>query len=386
MATAQDTPGRRIAIREITLRQLGHMDAELSFAEKRLWLQALDDAGVDATIVWGVDADAAALVEATHAAGLKLQIGFYGKVFFPEETRRILDKARDCDADFVCFNGRGGAFALAESGWTAQQMLDACVATVRDAKDRGLTISLGLYAATQAEPGYVAEVARAVEEAGADMLYLPDSLGVASPEAIRAMISEVRAAVSIPLEAHCHNDYGLATANAIAAVQAGADSVEVAVNGQDPERSGITALDEIVVALEYLYGFRTGVKLDRLTALSRRHEAMTRMRIAENKPVVGRTAFNYRVASGPAPNHPKRDVFYGSPRVVPFDPTTVGNERAFLIGKFSGANEIAKKLGELGLDVAPERLDTVVRLVNDRGRSEKRVVRDDELRYFAQIA
>jgi isopropylmalate/homocitrate/citramalate synthase len=208
---------------------------------------------------------------------------------------------------------------------------------------------------------------------------------VASPEQMAALVGAVRGVISIPIEVHCHNDYGLATANAVASVQAGADVVEVIVNGQDPERSGIASLDEVVVALELLYGFDTGVVLDRLTELSRVHERLTGARVAENKPVVGRRAFNYRVAPGASASEPKRDHFYGSPRVVPFDPALVGNERVFMLGKFSGPNEVAKRLDELGIDVPDEQLPLLVQLVNEHGRNRKSAVGDDDLRHLAEI-
>ena len=182
MGNTQNASGRRITLRELTLRQLGHMTADLAFEEKMYWLKALDDIGVEETIVWGVDDDAADLIKAKRDAGLKIGIGFYGKVYFPEATREILDLEKNCDADLVCLNGRGAPFSLEEMGWSEQQMLEGSVTAVRDAKERGLKISIGLAYSSQATPGYVADVAEAVEAAGADTFYLPDSLGVASPE------------------------------------------------------------------------------------------------------------------------------------------------------------------------------------------------------------
>jgi 2-isopropylmalate synthase len=385
-AAGKPGAGRRIGVREITLRQLGHMDADFSFEEKLYFMRRLADTGVDETIVWGVDADAADLVRAKNDAGLPIKLGFYGKVYFPDEMVAVLDLAQECGADFVCLNGRGGDFSLEESGWTREQMLQASVDGVRAAKERGVRISIGLAYSTQTDAGYICEVAGATAEAGADTFYLPDSLGVATPEQMGELVAAVRATISIPIEAHCHNDYGLGTANAIASVHAGADVVEVFVNGQDPERSGIASLDEVVVALELLYGYETRIDLAQLTALSRLHEEMTGVRVADNKPVTGRRAFNYRVAPGAHASAPKRDHFYGSPRVVPFDPTLVGNERVFMLGKFSGVNEVTKGLELLGLSVTDEQLDLIVKLVNDRGRSEKRSITPEELRYFADVA
>jgi isopropylmalate/homocitrate/citramalate synthase len=376
---------RPVRLRELTLRQLGHMETDLHFEEKLYWLAALDRAGVQETVVWGVDDDAVALAEAARARGLGVELSFFGKVYFPHEMREILDRVAAAGASHAALVGRGADFSLDEMGWSPEQMLEACVVATQEAKARGVRVSIGLAYSTQADPDYVCEVAQAVEQAGCDLFHIPDSLGVASPEQLRALVERVRAVVSIPIEVHCHNDYGLATANAIACAQGGADIVEVIVNGQDPERSGIASLDEVAVALELLYDFDTGIDLAQLTELSRLHERMTGARIADNKPIVGRRAFNYRVAPGVHASAPKRDHFYGSPRVVPFDPALVGNERVFMLGKFSGANEVTKGLADLGLELDEQLVPDVVRLVNDRGRSEKRSISETELRYFAEV-
>jgi isopropylmalate/homocitrate/citramalate synthase len=373
-------------MRDITLRQLGHMEADLSLEEKLFLLGRLADAGVAESIVWGVDSDAPALIERVRAAGLNIGMGLFGKVYFPAEMRAIMATARACGAAFVCLNGRGPDFALEEMGWSRQQMIDGCVDAVKAAKDQGVVISIGLAYSTQADLSYMEEFAGAVGAAGADRLYCPDSLGVASPQGMFKLVSALRRVVDIPIEAHCHNDFGLAVANAIACVEAGAEIIEVVVNGMDPERSGITSLDEIAVSLEMLYGVKTGIQLNRLTALSHLHQEMTGTRIADNKPIVGPRSFNYRVAAaGKTKSAPKRDVFYGSPKVVPFNPTEVGNSRVFMLGKFSGPDEVTKRLDELELRVPDELLEVVVSLVRDRGRSTKRPVTDEELRYFVAV-
>jgi 2-isopropylmalate synthase len=385
-AAPQAPEGRKLRFREITLRQLGHMEAAFDFEEKLYWLGLLDEAGVQESVVWGVDADAAELVMAARERGLRIETSLFGKVYFPTEMREIFARVAACGASHVALVGRGAPFSLEEMGWTHQQMLDACVVAVEEAKALDLRISIGLAYSTQSEVEYVCDVAEAVTKAGADLFHIPDSLGVAAPEQMSDLVSRVRRVTSLPIEVHCHNDYGLASANAIASVQAGADVVEVIVNGQDPERSGIASLDEVVVALELLYGYDTGVSLERLTELSRIHERMTGARVADNKPIVGRRAFNYRVAPGRDASAPKRDHFYGSPKVVPFDPALVGNERVFMLGKFSGPNEVGKRLDELELEVSEDRLPALIRMVNERGAGAKRAVTDEELRYFAQVA
>ncbi|MGV9798748.1 hypothetical protein ACWDTP_11900 [Mycobacterium sp. NPDC003449] len=375
----------RVRLREITLRQLGHMEAELTMTEKLHLVRQLAEAGVAETIVWGADGDADELVRRKNDEGIPIGIGFYGKSFFREEWLATLEKAQKCGADFVCMNGRGAEFALEESGWTREQMLRASVDVVREAKDRDLTISIGLYGLPQTVPGFVEEFGASVSEAGADRLYCPDSLGVASPQAMTTVISTLRAVTTTPIEAHCHNDFGLGVANAIACVAAGAEFVEVFINGMDPERCGIAALDEVAVSLEKLYGVDTGVDLAKLTELSRLHQRLTGMRVAPNKPIVGERAFNYRVAPVQGKGEARHDGFYGSARVTPFDPRDVGNARHFLLGKYSGANEVRKCLDEIGVAVAPERIDQLVELVRLHGAQAQATVGEDRLRHLAAV-
>lgn len=388
-----NTPARRpgtdqpvsVRFREITLRQLGHMEADMAIAEKVFFLRRLAEAGVAESIVWGADSDAAELVQRVRDAGIPLRLGFYGKTFFPDELKATMAKAEQCGADFICMNGRGAGFALKESGWSRQQMIEASAAAVREGKDRGLTISVGLYGFTQTTIDFIEDFGGAVTEAGADRIYCPDSLGVATPQTMTRLITALRAVTGITLEAHCHNDFGLGLANTLACVEAGTDIVEVAVNGSDPERCGIASLDEAAVSLEKLYGVDTGIRLPKLTELSRLHEEMTGMRVGSNKPIVGTRAFNYRVAPGEAKAEARRDTFYGSAQVVPFDPRDVGNERRFMLGKYSGPNEVRRSVAELGLQVAPEAFDQLVELVRDRGRREQRTVSGDELRYLVAV-
>lgn len=382
----QNAGGVSVRLRELTLRQIGHMDAHMTLDEKLYFLQRLAQVGVAESIIWGADDDAEEFVLAAKNGGIPIAIGFYGKVFFKEEAINIMDKAKRCGADFICLNARGSAFALEESGWTQKEMIAASVDVVTEAKRRDLTISLGLYGGTQSEPAFVQTWARLIASAGVDRIYCPDSLGVATPAGMANLVAMLKASAAVPIEAHCHNDFGLAVANSIAAVEAGAEFVEVAVNGMDPERSGIAALEELAVSLEMLYGVRTGIQLDGLTALSRLHEEITNMRVAENKPIVGKRAFNYRVASGPDEGSSRRDEFYSSPRVTPFDPAAVGNERAFVLGKFSGRNEVLKQLENLSLSARGDALELVIEQVKERGRAEGRSVTDADLRYFVDVA
>jgi isopropylmalate/homocitrate/citramalate synthase len=385
-ALTRDGSPLTVKLREITLRQIGHMEVEFSLPEKVYFLGRLARAGVAEAIVWGSDEDAEELVRRTADAGFDLGIGYYGKTFFPKEATRTIHKAVKAGAAFVCFNGRGSAMALEESGWTRDRMINTSVQIVKQSKDAGVPISIGLYGFTQTTPDFIQEFAGKVSEAGADRIYCPDSLGVASPEAMREIVGHIRAVSSVAVEAHCHNDTGMGLANTIACVEAGADYIETVVNGMDPERCGIASLDEVAVALEKLYGVSTGVALEELTDLARTHERMTGLRLAPNKPIVGERAFNYRVATGSSDAEARKDNFYGSARVVPFNPADVGNARRFMLGKYSGPNEVSRALTDAGLR-APDQggLAVLVGLVRALGERKRATVDADELAHLLNV-
>lgn len=375
-----------VQLREITLRQIGHMEVDFSMVEKVYFLKRLARTGVAEAIVWGSDDDAEELVRRTRDAGIPLGVGYYGKTFFPEEATRTIEKAAKAGAAFVCFNGRGSTMALEESGWTPEQMIEASVSVVEQGKDAGVPVSIGLYGFTQTTPDFIQDFTGRVTEAGADRIYCPDSLGVASPEAMRDIIGHIRSVSPVPIEAHCHNDTGMGLANTVACVEAGADYVECVVNGMDPERCGIASLDEVAVALELLYGVDTGIALDQLTDLSRTHLEMTGLTIGDNKPIVGPRAFNYRVATGSADAEARKDNFYGSARVVPFPPVDVGNARRFMLGKYSGPNEVLRALSDAGLPAPDEaQLAVLVGLVRALGARKRSTVDAAELAHLLEV-
>lgn len=394
---APDGGSLKVSLRELTLRQLLHLDGDLTMREKVYWLKCLDEAGVQRTAVRVADLDAGEIVMGARDAGLRIQIELHGHAWIKENWQRVLATARASGAKCVYFSARGADWALEAMGKPAhemrREMLNASVQCIVAAKDADLEVSLGIAYASQADPAYLEELATAVESAGLDRIHLSDSIGGASPIAMRTIVANVKRVVKIPIEVHCHNDCGLALANTIASIEAGAEAADVCVNGADPDRGGIANLAEVVVALTLLYGVDTGVTLSALTGLSRTHEAITGWSTPVNMPIVGRHAFSSRVALGIHPSYrpdeirgAERDKFYAAPgHDEPFAPEEVGNRNVLLLGKYSGNNEVEKRLGELGVEVTNDQLPTVVKMVQDRGRAYKRAVTDEELRYFMEL-
>ncbi len=295
----------KVSLREITLRQFVWHNADWTLTQKLYWLRCLDDAGVQRTALRITDLDGDVVVRGAREAGLQIQIELYGKSWIKANWQHTIATARAAGAQCIYLTARSSDWALQAMGGPGTSIAEMrqkskgwAVEAIKAAKDAGLWVGLGIPYAPQADPGYLEELAVAGESAGLDLIDLADSKGGASPIGIHTLVSNVKRAIKIPIRVHCHNDCGQSLANVIASVEAGAESVDVCVNGADPHRGGLANLAEVAVSLELLYGVDTGIKLSALTALSRTHEAMLGWITPEHTPIVGRNAFGLRVAKG----------------------------------------------------------------------------------------
>ncbi len=203
--------------------------------------------------------------------------------------------------------------------------------------------------ASRTEPAFLKEVVEAVIEAGATTVNIPDTVGYAIPEEYASLISylkkEVKNINKIHLSVHCHNDLGLATANSLAAIGAGAGQVECTVNGIG-ERAGNASLEEVVMALHTrkdFFGFSTGVNTKEIMHTSRLVSSLTGLRVQRNKAIVGENAFAH--SSGVHQD----GVIKERTTYEIMKPEDVGLTRTRLpLGKLSGRRAFAEKLKELG--------------------------------------
>jgi 2-isopropylmalate synthase len=235
--------------------------------------------------------------------------------------------------------------------------------------------------ATRADPDFLAEIARAALEAGARTLNIADTVGCALPGGVGARIRELRARVpeleQAVLSFHGHDDLGLATANALAAIEAGARQVELAVNGIG-ERAGNTALEEVLMALR-VHGAALGVHTDvdpaGLCALSALVEERSGIPVPPNKAIVGRNAFRH--ASGIHQDGVLK--WRGSYEVL--DPAEIGHPRGseIVLGKLSGRAGFAARISALGFELSGELLERA--FCDFQRRADARAeLRDDDLR------
>lgn len=207
--------------------------------------------------------------------------------------------------------------------------------------------------AGRSDPVFLYEVLEAAIRAGATTLNIPDTVGYTTPEEfgalIKGIIDSVKGAKAVTISVHCHNDLGLATANSLAGVRAGARQVEVAVNGIG-ERAGNTALEEVVMALHTRrahFGLRTGIDTTQIMRASRLVHACTGMLVQPNKAVVGANAFAHEAGIHQDGMLKHRDTY------EIMKPEDVGAAQTTLVlGKHSGRHAVRRRLEELGFVLA----------------------------------
>jgi 2-isopropylmalate synthase len=255
---------------------------------------------------------------------------------------------------------------------TPEQVLAKTRQAVERVKRAGRLAMFTPMDATRSEPRFLRRVCRAAAEAGADWIGLTDTVGVATPESIAVMVASIRQAVRTPISIHCHDDFGLATANTLAAVNAGAAMVQVCLNGLG-ERAGNASLEEVVMALSCLARRQTGVDPSRLYEASRLLEHLSGVALPPNKPVVGANAFTHE--SGIHAAGVTQDSSTFEPGLM--TPEMVGHRRRLVIGKHAGKHGIASALAEAGLHPSPEDLAEIVTRVRALGAKGKQVMSAD---------
>lgn len=249
---------------------------------------------------------------------------------------------------------------------TQEEVRDASLRTVRQAKDAGLHVAFVTEDTVRAPFDFVERLYRDVQDAGADRLVVADTVGIMTPLTFRWYLTEFQRRVRPKdLSVHCHDDLGLAAANTLTAVECGARAPHVCVNGLG-ERAGNASLEEVVLELEALYGVRTGIKTERLTELSRLVEELSGIPVAPNKALVGYNAFSHEAGIH------THGILANTLTYEPLQPARVGARRQMILGKHTGKAAIVEKLKERGLTASdPLLLELLQRIkTSTEGRSK----------------
>ncbi len=256
-------------------------------------------------------------------------------------------------------------------GWSRDRLLEHVAASLELARDLGLaSVSLGLEDATRADPDFALAVARLAQAGGACRVRLSDTVGVAAPAEIAALVGRFKAELRLAVGLHCHDDFGMATANAVSGLAAGADSADVTVLGMG-ERAGVPALEELAAYLALRRG-RAGYDLALLPELIRVGAEAAGMAVSPFKAVVGETLFH--VESGlHADGVAKEPSLY-----EPFPPEAVGARRRIALGKKSGRAAVRRVMVELGLETAGTDLEALTERVRREAAARGRPLTDEE--------
>jgi 2-isopropylmalate synthase len=259
---------------------------------------------------------------------------------------------------------------------THQQCLEQAVAGVKLARSLCPEVEFSAEDASRTEYTFLREVMQAVAEAGASVLNVPDTVGYALPNEFAEIVTKLRAEVRGPvISVHCHNDLGLAVANSLAAVQAGARQVEATINGIG-ERAGNASLEEFVMALHVrgeTLGLRTSVKAEEITRTSQLLSSTTGVWPQPNKAVVGRNAFAHEAGI-------HQHGMLGNPLTYEImTPASVGaGESQLVLGKHSGRHAVEVRLRGLGIELPREEAESLTAQVKELA-DRKKFVYDEDL-------
>jgi isopropylmalate/homocitrate/citramalate synthase len=362
--------GGNVGLYDTTLRD-GEQTVGVVFdpAEKLEIARLLDGLGIDRIEagfprVSPEDREAVALIA---AAGLDAEVWGFSRAV-PADLEALVEVGVRASVIEAPISDR----KLDALGVSRATMLERIASALRFAAAHGIHAAYFGVDSTRADPGYYREVYTTALEAGAAELVVVDTLGIASPEAVGELVAATveLAGGDVPVHFHGHNDFGLATASAVAAVAAGASYVHGTINGMG-ERAGNANLGEVALALRALYGVETRLRLDRIRAVSERVAELAGTPLEPWKPVTGETL--YRRESGAVASQ-----FHDPPSIDPYAAELVAAERSIVLGKKSGLDSIRIKADELGLDVPEERYATLLAAVKELSTARHGLVSDAE--------
>ncbi|MFZ5965690.1 MAG: homocitrate synthase [Bacillota bacterium] len=253
---------------------------------------------------------------------------------------------------------------------TKQEVLYLMQKTVEYAVNKGCIVSVGAEDASRTDEKYLMEFFTLAKKAGAQRVRYADTLGILDPLSTYNIIGRIVETLSMDIDFHGHNDFGMATANAFSAYKAGATHISCTVNGLG-ERAGNTPLEEIIMALEYIAREKTGIDLKKIMEISNLVENVSGRALSLSKPIVGKEAFSHESGihvDGLLKNRRNYESF---------DPEDIGRKHHIVIGKFSGSAAIINKYREMGREITNLQSDRILNLLRENYDKSKFV--DDKV-------
>ena len=362
---------KSIKIVDTTLRD-GEQTAGVVFAnhEKIAISQMLSDLGINQIEV-GIPAmggDEKEVIKSICKRNLKSSIMAWNRAVISD-----IENSIDCGVDSVAISISVSDIHIQNKLKTSREwVLENMVKSVEYAKRNGLYVSVNGEDASRANDDFLIEFIEVAKQAGADRFRYCDTVGVMDPFSIKDKISKIYNKTKFDIEMHTHNDFGLATANAIAGIIGGANYVGVTVNGLG-ERAGNAALEEVLMALKYIHGYDTNIDTTKFKDLSEYVSNASGRDLPAWKAIVGSNMFKHESgihADGALKNPTNYEAF---------DPKEVGLERQIVIGKHSGKAAIVNKFKEYDINLNDEDASIMLESVRALCIRAKRTLFDKEL-------
>jgi len=364
---------KKIKIDDTTLRD-GEQTAGVVFAnqEKVRIARLLDEVGVHQIEV-GIPAmggDEKKTIKKIAGLGLNASILAWNRAVISD-----IQHSLDCGVNAVAISMSASDIHIEHKLKKSRTwVLDSIKSAVEFAKKSDVYVSVNAEDASRADLDFLLRFARSAGECGADRIRFCDTVGILDPFDTYNVISFLRKNVDIEIEMHTHNDFGMATANAIAGIKAGAIWVNTTINGLG-ERAGNAALEEVVMALKYISKVDLGLKTKRFRELSEYVANASARAIPVWKPIVGANVFAHESgihADGVIKNPLNYEVF---------TPEEVGLERQLVIGKHSGSRSIQRKFQEFGIELDDDASQEILRLSRKLAVELKRGLFEKEIMY-----
>ena len=371
---APDAPVR-VGLYDTTLRDGEQtVGVVLDPAAKLEIARALDDLGIDRIEASfpRVSADDAEALRLIVGAGLRAEVWGFSRAV-PADVEALLEAGvRQTVIESPVSDGK-----LAAYGLSREKVTTRVVEAVSHAVGAGLRVCFFGVDGSRADLSFLERVFSAAVEAGASEIAVVDTIGVLAPESAALLVASTRSWLGdeVAIHWHGHNDFGLATAAAIAAVRAGARWVQGTINGMG-ERAGNASLGEVALALDALYGIESGLRFERLRATSELVRERSGYTLEPWRPLTGETLF-VRESGAVA------SQFHDPPAIEPYAADLVSAQRGIVLGKKSGLDSIRIKLEQLGLERPREDWPALLAAVKEIGGRERRLVSDEE---FAALA
>jgi 2-isopropylmalate synthase len=274
-----------------------------------------------------------------------------------------IDKALDADVDAVhTFIATSDIHINHKLKLTKEQVIEKAIEAVEYTKSHGVVVEFSAEDATRSDWEFLARVFQEVVNAGADRIDIADTVGIAYPNYIARLVKYVKSNVkgNYVLSVHCHNDFGMAVANSVTAVESGADQVHVTILGVG-ERAGNASLEEVASALKFLLGYETNIKFNKIRKVADAVSKYFGIVIPPNKAIVGVNAFAHEsgIHVHGVLSHP---LTY-----EPIDPSIVGAQRIIVLGKHSGKHAVEYVLKQMGIEPRDDIVEEVLKIVKDLG-------------------